>query len=230
MNGCGGDLISDRRSMPPMDCCDPSVYDDHFDERRARDQLRTYRRKGPRAATARLISELSAGGVDGMTVLDIGAGVGAVHHALLAEGAASAVDVDASGPYLEAARGEAARRGIADRITYLKGDAVALGDALPEADLVALDRVVCCYPDMERLVTLAATRTRRRLGLVLPRDEAWMRALVAVEHRLVAFQRRPLLTYVHRTRAVTDVAAAAGLVPLSEHRGRIWQTLVYTRP
>lgn len=213
-----------------MDCCDPSVYDDHFDAQRARQQLRRYRRDGPRGWTSRLVAELSAGGVAGLTVLDIGAGVGAVHHALLAGGAASAVDVDASGPYLEAAQGEAARRGIADRVTYLKGDAVALGDAVPEADLVALDRVVCCYPNMERLVTVAATRTRRRLGLVLPRDDAWIRAFIALENRVAGLGRRPLLTYVHRTAAITEVAASAGLVPASAHRGRIWQTLVYERP
>ena len=212
-----------------MDCCDPSVYDDHFDERNARAQLKTYLRDGPRGSTTRLISELSAGGVDGLTVLDIGAGVGAVHHELIAGGAASATDVDASGPYLEAARGEETRRGTVDRVTYLKGDAVALGDAIPAADLVALDRVVCCYPDMERLVKLAATRTRRRLGIVVPRDDAWARAVVAVMNVFSGLGKRPLLAYVHRARDITAVAAAAGLVPASTHRGGIWQTLVFVR-
>ena len=119
---------------------------------------------GPDDWTTRLIDELAAGGVDGMTVLDIGAGVGAVHHALLVAGARSAVDVDASGPYLDVARGEAERRGLGDRVTYRKGDAVALAPELDDADLVALDRVVCCYGDMPGLVGAAAGRTRRRLG------------------------------------------------------------------
>jgi len=213
-----------------MDCCDASVYDEHFDERNARAELKAYRREGPRGSTTRLISELSAGGVDGLTVLDIGAGVGAVHHALLAGGAVSATDVDASGPYLEASRGEAARRGIADRVTYLKGDAVALGDMIPEADLVALDRVVCCYPDMELLVGLAAARTRGRLGIVVPRDDAWMRACFGLMNRFRGLGRRPLLAYVHRERDITAVAAAAGLVPASTHKGVLWHTLVYARP
>ena len=158
-----------------MDCCDPTLYDDTFDEADAERRLRDYRRDGPRGGTARLIAALSADGVDGLTVLDIGAGVGAVHQTLLEAGAASATDVDASGPYLAAARREAERRGLADRVTYLKGDAVRLAPELPEADLVALDRVVCCYPDMQALVTVAATRTRRRLGLVLPKDAGWTR-------------------------------------------------------
>lgn len=212
-----------------MDCCDPAVYDDQFDARRAEDRLREYRRNGPNGWTSRLVAGLATGGVDGLTVLDIGAGVGAVHHTLLAAGAASAVDVDASGPYIAASRTEAERRGLADRVTYLKGDAVALAPDLAEADLVALDRVVCCYPHMEALVRVAADRTRRRLGMVLPRDDAWIRAGVDVSNRWSAFRGNPFRVHAHRTADVLAVAMAGGLVPLASHRGRFWQTMILER-
>ena len=212
-----------------MDCCEPTLYDDQFDARRADKRLREYRRNGPNGWTGRLVAGLSAGGVDGLTVLDIGAGVGAVHHALLDAGAASAVDVDASGPYIAAARTEAERRGLADRVTYLKGDAVALAGDIDGADLVALDRVVCCYPDMEALVGVAAERTRRRLGMVLPRDDAWIRAGVGVSNRWSAIRRDPFRVHVHGTAAVLEVATAGGLVPLASHRGRFWQTMILER-
>jgi len=214
-----------------VDCCDPTVYDDTFDARRADDRLREYRRNGPNGWTRRLIDGLSTGdGVDGLTVLDIGAGVGAVHHALLEAGAASAVDVDASGPYIDASRTEAERRGLADRVTYVKGDAVARAPDLAEADLVALDRVVCCYPHMEALVRVAAARTRRRLGLVLPRDDAWIRAGVEVSNRWSALRGNPFRVHVHRTTDVLEVALAGGLVPVERHRGRFWQTMILERP
>lgn len=212
-----------------MDCCVPSIYDNQFDARRAEERLREYRQKGPNGWTERLVAGLSLGGVDGLTVLDIGAGVGAVHHALLAAGAASAVDVDASGPYLTAARTEAERRGLADRVTYLKGDAVAIAPALPQSDLVALDRVVCCYPNMATLVRVAAGRTRRRLGMVLPRDDAWIRAGVAVSNRWSGLRRDPFRVHVHRTADVLAAATAGGLVPVTNHRGRFWQTLILER-
>ncbi len=212
-----------------MDCCERTIYDDQFDARRADERLREYRRNGPNGWTARLIAGLSSDDIDGLTVLDIGAGVGAVHHALLDAGAVSAVDVDASGPYLAAAQAEAQRRGHADRVTYLKGDAVALAPELPASDLVALDRVVCCYPHMEALVGVAAERTRRRLGMVLPRDDAWIRAGVDVSNRWSAFRRNPFRVHVHRTADVLAVATAGGLVPVTGHRGRFWQTLILER-
>lgn len=212
-----------------MDCCDPKLYDDQFNAGEAERKVREYRDRGPNGWTARLVSELSEGGVDGLTVIDIGAGVGAVHHALLASGAASATDVDASSAYLKAARQEAERLGLADRVTYRKGDAVRVVPELPPADLVALDRVVCCYHDMEGLVRVAADRTRRRLGLVMPRDRAWIRAVVAISNRWSALTRDPFRVYAHRTDAVVGVASAAGLTVRTLHRGLFWQTLVLER-
>ena len=212
-----------------MDCCEPTIYDDQFDARHAKDRLREYRERGPNGWTVRLVDGLAAGGVAGLTVLDIGAGVGAVHHALLAAGAASAIDVDASGAYLEAARAEADRRGLADRVSYHKGDAVTVVPDLPAADLVALDRVVCCYPHMEALVRVAADKTRRRLGMVLPRDDAWVRAGVTVSNGWSALWRDPFRVHVHRTARVLQVAAAGGLTLAASHRGYFWQTLILER-
>ena len=212
-----------------MDCCDPTVYDDQFDIRKAERKLREHRTHGPTGWTARLITELAKGGVDGLTVLDIGAGVGAVHQALLTAGAATATDIDASGPYLDVARREAERLGLADRVTFLKGDAVRLAATLPPADLVALDRVVCCYPDMERLVRVASDRTARRLGMVLPRDQPWIRAGVSLGNRWGALRHDPFRVHVHRIAAVLAVASAAGLVLGSVHRGLFWQTLILER-
>ena len=139
------------------------------------------------------------------------------------------MDVDASGPYLAAARGEAERRGLGDRITYRTGDAVTLAPELDDADLVALDRVVCCYGDMPGLVGAAAGRTRRRLGMVLPRDDVWVRALVAMGNGWNRIRRDPFRIHAYRTVDVARVATAAGLAQRSAHRGVFWQSLVFER-
>ncbi|MGZ8690915.1 MAG: class I SAM-dependent methyltransferase, partial [Aeromicrobium sp.] len=55
------------------------------------------------------------------TVLDIGGGVGAVHHELLHSGAATAVDVDASRAYIAVAREEAERQGLRATLAVIRG-------------------------------------------------------------------------------------------------------------
>src|SRR5512140_1509598 len=152
-------------SGPTCPCC----YDVEFDERIAERDLREYRRRGPGRTTRTLVDGLAAGQADGMTVLDVGGGIGGLHRLLLDAGAASAVDVDASAPYLAAARREAERLGLADRVRYVHGDLVASAPQLETADLVGLHRVVCCYPDVDALVGAAGRLTRRRMGVAVPR-------------------------------------------------------------
>jgi magnesium-protoporphyrin O-methyltransferase len=194
--------------------------------------LRDYRRDGPDRTTRWLLDGLrggEGGSVDGLTVLDIGAGVGVVHLELLAAGAASAVDVDGSPAYVAVAQREADRTGLRDRITYLTGDFVELGPSLAPADLVALDRVVCCYPDMRALVSLSASRTRRRYGLVYPRDSWWIRVASSAFNSANRLLRRRFRFHAHRTADVEAVVAAAGLRPVDVRRTIFWQVAVFER-
>lgn len=214
-----------------MDCCSPgdSPFDRQFDARHAADHLRAYRAKGAVGLTRELIGGLAEGGVAGCTVLEIGAGVGAVHHELLRAGAATAVDVDASHAYIAAAREEAERQGHADRVRYLAGDFVELADRVEPADLVALDRVICCYADMAALVAGSASLARRRYGLVYPRD-SWMGHLgIALFNAWLRLSRSSFRVYVHRTAEVDAILRAEGLVERSRRTTLLWQLALYER-
>ena len=215
-----------------MGCCssDDSEYDRQFDARHAAEQLRDYHRNGPRGLTGALIEALRAGGIDGQTVLDVGGGVGAVHHELLRSGAASAVDVDASRAYVAVARAEAERQGHADRVRYLAGDFVALADDVGPADLVALDRVICCYSDMTALVGRSAALARRRYGLVYPRDSHLGRVGLAFLNAGLWLSRSSFRVYAHRTADVDAVVAAQGLVKRLHRTTLIWQLALFERP
>jgi magnesium-protoporphyrin O-methyltransferase len=215
-----------------MDCCTPgdSPFDRQFDARHAAERLRAYRRDGPAGLTRALIEALAAGGVDGQTILDIGGGVGAVHHELLRAGAAAAVDVDASRAYVAVARGEAERQGHADRVAYLTGDFVALADEVEPADLVALDRVICCYADVAALVDRSATLARRRYGIVYPRDSWFGRIGIRLLNAQLRLSRSPFRTYLHRTAEVEAMLAKHGLVRRLHRTTLIWQLAIYERP
>jgi magnesium-protoporphyrin O-methyltransferase len=144
-----------------------------YNQKHAASQLRKYREKGPIASTQTLIDALKTEGVQDATLLDIGGGIGAIQHELLAAGAAHATSVDASALYLEAAQEESTRRGLGDRVTYRHGDFVELAESIPPADIVTLDRVINVYPDWERLVELSAARVQCLYGLVYPETRPW---------------------------------------------------------
>jgi 2-polyprenyl-3-methyl-5-hydroxy-6-metoxy-1,4-benzoquinol methylase len=220
--------LIDNRAMPQPTCCRVD-YDALFDDRDAQRQLDDYRRNGPARHTQRLLDALVAEGVSGASLLDIGGGIGAVQHELLAAGAASSVDVDFSRPYLAAAGLEAERRGLADREVHRYGNFVDLAEDVEAADIVTLDRVICCYPDMAALVASSADHARRLYGLVFPVDRWWIRAGAATVNVVLRITRQTYRIHVHRTAAVDALVRSHGFERRSRERGLIWQSLVYRR-
>lgn len=212
-----------------MNCCQCQGVETQFDRRVATRELQHYRQKGPPKTTRLLIELLEAEGVEGMTILDIGGGVGAIQYELLQAGAARATSVEASTAFFEIAYEEARRRGLADRIHAMHGNFVDLAPDLPPADIVTLDRVICCYDDMEALVRLSSTRARRLYGVVYPRDTWWMRLVTRLQNFGFWLRRNPFRLFIHPTEAVDAEVRSNGLKPHLRRQTFIWQVLVYVR-
>src|SRR3954454_25044569 len=111
-----------------------------------------FARKGLEPSQRHLMKGLTSSGFNGATLLEIGCGIGYLHQRLLEAGAASAVGVDLSAKMLQEAREQAQQHGLAERTDYREGDFVELADMLAPADIVILDKVICCYPDADALV------------------------------------------------------------------------------
>ena len=212
-----------------MDCCQCRGVERLFGRKAARSDLKRYRKKGPDRTTRMLIDAVAAEGVAHATVLDIGGGVGAIQHELLKAGAEAAISVDASTAYVSAAREEAERQGHADRVTSHHGDFVALAPTIPEAEVVTLDRVICCYHDMRQLVGLSAERARRVYGVVYPRDTWWMKAGWTLLNLAMAVVRHPYRAFIHPSQAVDGLVRARGLSPRYSGKTAMWQVVVYGR-
>jgi hypothetical protein len=210
-------------------CCCQGV-NQMFGERTARHDLRRYRRRGPSKPTRILLEAIRREGIEDATVLDIGGGIGAVQHELLEAGAGRATSVEASAAYLRAAREEAERRGHAGRIDDRAGDFVALAGEIEPADVVTLDRVICCYPDVASLVGRSADRARRLYGLVYPRDRWWVGLMIGATNLIMRLSRRAFRAHVHPTAAVDAAVRAHGLTPrLARRAGLVWQVALYAR-
>ena len=212
-----------------MDCCQCQGIEEAFNDQFVNRELSKFRSKGPSKTTRILINALKGEGILGLSLLDIGGGVGAVQHELLEAGCQSATDVDASTAYLRAAREEAQRRGLAERVSYRHGNFVDLAAQVPEADIVTLDRVICCYPGMEALVELSAARARKLYGLVFPRETWWMKVGLAVMNFFFRLRRTPFRIFSHSSQAVEALLSRNGFKRRFYRRTLAWQVVVYSR-
>jgi predicted TPR repeat methyltransferase len=211
-------------------CCSHCTdAEDFFTERAARRELRRYRRKGPTGTTRHLLRMLRAENLRDAVHLDIGGGIGALQHELLRDGLSRAIHIDASTAYLRASEGEAARRGHQERVEYHHGDFVDLSPDLPDADLVTLDRVVCCYPDMPRLVQASAAKARHLYALSYPRAHLGTGAGLSLANLWFRLRGSSFRTYLHSPEAIRAELQRHGLRRIAEQRTLIWEIALYRR-
>ena len=95
--------------------------------------------------------------------------------------------------------------------------------AVPPADIVILNRVVCCYPDYERLLSAAADHATRRLVFSHPPRNLASRAIVGAQNLAFRLAGREFRTFAHPPQAMLDVLVRHGLRPAFRHRGVPWQ-------
>jgi SAM-dependent methyltransferase len=216
--------------MSCQQCCGIAQQ---FNDHSARKQLKRFRRRGPDTTTRLLVHQLrraiEESGFRGLRLLDIGAGIGAIHHELLNGLVSRATHVDASVGQLAAAREETERRGHTAAVQFIEGDFTAVAERVPAADVVTLDRVICCFDDMEQLVRRSAAKTTRLYGAVYPRDVRWMRIGMGVINLVQRIKRSPFRVFTHDPRTVDTVLKSAGLQPWSERRTAGWHVVVYRR-
>ena len=212
-----------------MSCCTCESYQWQFGDTHAAKDLKRYRKKVPDKTTRLLLDALKREGIGGMSLLDVGAGIGIVHHELLDAGVAKAVHVDATAAPIHVAQEETAKRGHGNRVTFLCGDFVALAPEIPAADVVTLDRVICCYPNMELLVSASASRTRRLYGAVFPRERWMVRAFVAFGNLARRLTGNAFRAYVHPVRAIDAALRRQGLQLHSLRDTFAWRVVVYSR-
>jgi magnesium-protoporphyrin O-methyltransferase len=212
-----------------MDACGCDEFASIFDRRNAEGDLRRYRRQGPDRTTAILLELLRAEGVEGASVLDVGGGIGVIDQELLRSGAGRATLAEASAASLAVAREAAGEAGLAERMAFVEGDVVRRAEAIEAADVVTLDRVICCYRDVEALVSLTAGLAQRLYAIVLPRDRWLVRVAITLEALWFRLIRKPYQPYAHPNAVVDGLAAQQGLEPIAESGTFFWRVAIFKR-
>jgi SAM-dependent methyltransferase len=213
----------------PCSCCNfGDAAEQQFTSEKVAKELRRYRRKGIGVTTRLLRDGLARARLLDGVLLDIGAGFGALTFELLDRGISRATVVEASPAYLAAASDEAARHKRSADIELVHGDFLDVAERVPTASVVALDRVICCYPFYERLLTAALQRAARGFAFSYPRDVWYVRAGVRLKNAMRR-RRTTFRTFVHPTMRMHQLIEGADFALVSHAQTFTWSADVFMR-
>jgi protein-L-isoaspartate O-methyltransferase len=210
-------------------CCTPKGYRQIFSERSARAQARRYRRHGPDASARQIAELLQKEGVEGMTLLEVGGGIGAIQIELLKAGLARAVSVELTPTYEASAADLLREAGFEDRVERKVMDFANAGADIETADIVVMNRVICCYPDLPRLAGAAADHTGRFLVMSFPKERWWTRVVVWMENAGLAITRREFRVFLHPIAQILATGERHGLSLWLDRPGVFWQIMALQR-
>jgi len=212
------------------DCCDNDAYDETFSDRFARRIARRYRKRGLDRTRERLVEFLSAHSIEGATVLEIGGGVGEVHVELLRRGASAVTNLEISSSYEGQAAQLLAESGFGERVTRRFLYIASSPDEVEPADVVVLHRVVCCYPDYDRLLSAAAGHAQRLLVFSHPPRNIVTRVSFSFDNLVRRLRRHDFRAFVHPPEAMMAAVEAQGMSLEYRHRGLAWTVVGFERP
>ena len=193
------------------------------------------RRPTAAKVSASLLDAITETGVADRTILDVGCGIGDLATEVVARGAVSGVGFDLSAKAIDEARKLAIARGVGDRMRFEVGDGAKLD--LPAADIVVINRVVCCYPDTENLLERTLGAARSVFAITAPVSDGptgwfnrfWNKVL-NVGYRLRPKKYVGFRTFIHDLDRIDETIRAAGFRRVRhEHRRVVWDLAVYAR-
>ncbi len=200
-----------------------------FSARVARRSLERYRSKGLDSLEQRMLASAAAEGLEGGRVLDIGGGIGRLQAELLGAGAERGEVVELVPAWEPYARELARERGLEERTSFRVADVLEDPDTVEPAEVVVMNRVVCCTPDGIQLTTAAARLARRTLVLSFPRDAVWMRFGIGLMNAGFWLIGRSFRVFVHSPDALVAAAEVEGLRLADRGRGIAWEFVALRR-
>ena len=213
-----------------MNCCQCQGIETLFNQNRVERELKKYRKKGPGKPTRILLEAIqTVAGVKGLSLLDIGGGFGAIQSELFKSNLSRATEVEGSSAYLLAAKEEAEQQGYLDKVNFIQGDFVEMVKEISTADIVTLDKVICCYPDLQKLVGLSSQKAGKIYGVIYPVDTWWMKFGVRIPNFFFKIKHNPFRLYVHPTQAIEALIRKSGLKRKFYCKLFMWHVAVYQR-
>lgn len=170
-----------------------------------------------------MVDFLGQHAITGASVLEVGGGVGEISIELLRRGAARAVNLELSPAYETEAQRLIREAGVEGRMERRLLDIAVDGQSVEPADVVVMHRVVCCYPDYERLLTAAADHARRLLAFSYPAGNTAARLVIGAENLTFRLRGLRFRAFVHRPERMLAVLRDRGMRNNVVEGGMAWQ-------
>jgi len=188
-----------------------------------------YRRRGLDGAQEQMLRGLKTQGIEGRSVFDIGGGVGALDLELLLAGAASARVIDAAPGMIESARRLAGQLALSEKMEFQAAEFLSVADTQPEADIILLDKVLCCFEDPQKLIKASAPKARLLYAVSFPRDNVIAKFVFKGTAFLGKLLRWSFYPCYHAPSTLSRWINDEGFSEAFSARTPIWQILVFRR-
>ena len=207
-------------------CCGADVF---FDQKMAAKQYKQYLKKGATGVTAKMIQQLENTSPQGKSLIDIGGGIGALEWWFLENQGARTISVDASSGYLEMAEKHANEQGWEDLSRFIFGDFAEIHPQLEMADLVTLDKVVCCYPNYKQILEASCDKAGSYLSLSYPMDGILARLIASIGVLKARLKAKAFRPYIHSVSKIRELITQNGFERIAYDMVFPWHVETYRR-
>ena len=212
-----------------MGCCQCQGIENMFDKKAAKRALKRYLKKGPSKTTKMLLKAIHKTEVKGLDFLDIGGGIGAIQYDLIKAGASKGTSIEASPAYIDLVKEEIQKNNLDEIIDFKHGDFTAIASDVDSADIVTLDKVICCYDDMSGLVRLSSKLSRKIYAVIYPRDVWWTKLALPFINFYPIIKGSPFRVFIHSTKKVEEIIIRNGLKRDYYATTLFWQVAIFNK-
>jgi Methyltransferase domain len=212
-----------------MTCTHCIGAEDFFNEKEALNNLKSYKKKGPNKTTRKLLKALVNENPSGLTLLDIGGGIGVIQIELLKNGLLKSTDVDTSQSYINTSKRLMKENGFDDKAGYVHADFTDCYKDIEEHDIVTLEKVVCCYPDTKDLINHSAGKSKKYYGLVYPMNGIIFKMAFGFLNLYLKIKKNPFRVFNHTESMIDGLICKNGFQRIYYGKSFPWKIALYER-
>ena len=205
-------------------CCGADLL---FDVKTANKQYKKYLKKGPSKVTQSVISQLKQLQPKGI-LIDVGGGIGAIQWWFHENKSNETYHIDASSGYLSLAKNHAGKIEVLEKSHFIMGDFTDYKD-LPKADVITLDKVICCYPDFKGILNHAFKYSKNIISITYPMDGVLAQVFREFGVLFMKLSKNPFKPYVHKVSEVRDLFNSNGFELKEKNLSFPWHIETYKR-